>query len=62
MMEECLTIRSVHTKRDFVQKPLSEAEVGLEGWREREGGRGGRKGGREGVERGRDGGGRERES
>lgn len=27
MMEECLTVRSVHTKRDFVQKPLSEAEV-----------------------------------
>ena len=28
LLEECLTKRSVETKRDFVFKPLSEAEVG----------------------------------
>ena len=27
LMEECLTTRSVHTTRDFVQKTLSESEV-----------------------------------
>jgi myosin-1 len=27
LMKECLTIRSVHTTRDYVQKPLSESEA-----------------------------------
>ena len=27
LLQECLTLRSVYTSRDFVQKPLSEAEV-----------------------------------